>query len=835
MLLRARLGPVRNFARSKRPLPRILRWIFGLLIGLEVVYVVAANLLLEFGGVQALFGSTESVQVDFSRAWSVLPGRIHVQNVKVVIADHNIQCLVALDRVALTLRLLELPGRVFHVTKLRGSGLSLHFRNRVQPEDAKRPYVSALPPVPGFGDPPLYAAYVPTPPLSDEDYNLWTVHIEDVDVHIKELWAQQFRYLGHARARGAFRLKPARSLWVGPATLDLDPGRLLAGPDTTFLDDFGGRIACTVHRFDVRVPKGREVLRNISADIDLQGKVAGTGVFDLFTDPAAEVHVDQQGATLAVHVSVDHGAAKPKSHIDVHGDALTVHEKAIVFDANAPFTIVAAADEEGPGSHVDVSVAAATLGSRSSSAGSREEPPAPLRFERTTFTLRTSSRDTAGEWGVRGVSAVLGRLAASELRTVNDLSPALPVRFTKGSGEASGRVAYEGSVLTADGNASLDDVVARAAGKELRGTLNLRSTVDRFDVDEETYALRADVHAKDVGVADERGRASCPWGRAGAVKIGVELARAADALPTGKLDGVVEGAIAKVGGSTLSADLVVHTETEETAENRTVLRTAVRAKTLKFGGGEGKKRWGVEGKQALLQTELDWGGPIAGPVRLFLRGARAEMGTTKLIGDAVVDLRVASVDRKTQSGEVSGAIRVRDADIATGDRHVEKWWGTLNIERTRLALKDGLDVDGAMTTSMKDGVPLLFALSARDQIPEWLPTMLPLNGLNGDLTVHSGCRIFDVIVRELAGGPIHATGRVTSYPDEVRGAILVRGRTTGVFSAGIGIGEKSGGLSLFAGDDWLKGHLAWLRDATSAIGATACQKPPPPKQDSCER
>jgi hypothetical protein len=806
------------------------------LIGLEVFYIVAANLLLEFGGIQALFGSTDTVKVDFMRGWSVIPGRVHVQNVKVVIADHNIQCLVALDRVVLTLRLLDLSGKVFHATKLRGSGLSLHFRNRVQPENAKAPYVAALPPVPGFEDPPLYEPSVPTPPIPDDKYNLWTVHIEDVDVHIKELWTQQFHYVGNGRARGAFRLMPARSLWVGPATLELEPGRLLAGKDMPFLGDFGGRIAATVHYFDVRIPKGREVLRNISTQIELKGRVVGSEVFRLFADPAADVRVDQQGATVAVSVGIDHGVAKPKSRIDVRGDALTLRKNALVFDANAPWSIAASADDRGPGSHVDVSVANATLGGRSRVAPTAEKPPAPLRLERTMFTLRSTSRDTAGEWGMRGGTLALGRLVAPELRMINEVAPSLAVRFTRGSGTAAGRAAYDGGVLTADGNASLENTVALAAGQEIRGTVNVRSTVDHFDAKHGTYAMNADVHAKDVGVVDPRSRESCPWGRAGEVKMGAHLARAEDQLPTGNVDGSMEHVVAHVGGAMLSADVVVHSSTDKVAENRTVLHTIVRAKTLKASGGKGQERWDVEAKQALFQTALDWGTvPVAGPVRLFLQDARGGMRITKVHGDAAVDLRLESVDRKSRSGEISGTIRVKDADIATGERHVEKWWGALTVERTRVSLDNDVSLDGSMTTKLKDGVPLLFMLSERDKVPDWLPEMLPLNGLTGKISVHKGCRILDLIVPELAGGPIKATGRITRYPDEVRGAILVLGRRAGLLSAGIGIGKKSGGLSLFAGDDWLKGHLEWLRNATSSLGTGACEKPAQPEKNACER
>ena len=65
----------------------------------------------------------------------------------------------------------------------------------------------------------------PPPPLDEENYNLWTIHVEDVDVEVREVWAQMMRYEGDAHVVGAFRLRPAKRVWVGPADLEFRDGR----------------------------------------------------------------------------------------------------------------------------------------------------------------------------------------------------------------------------------------------------------------------------------------------------------------------------------------------------------------------------------------------------------------------------------------------------------------------------------------------------------------------------------------------------------------------------------------------------------------------------------
>ncbi|HEX3594961.1 MAG TPA: hypothetical protein VHU80_07665, partial [Polyangiaceae bacterium] len=779
---------MKSASRSKRPVARVARWVIGLLLGFELLYVVAANLLMQFGGVQAMFASTDAVKADFVRGWTIWPGVLHIEKLKIVVADQNIQCLVGLEHVVLHLRLLQLPGKVFHVTKLRGSGLSLHFRNRVQPEDAMKPFVRALPPVPGFDNPPLYEARAPAPPIPDDKYDLWTVHIEDVDVDIDELWAQQFRYLGHGRARGAFRLKPARSLWVGPATLDLAKGRLLAGADAPFLADFGGRIECTVHAFDVRKPDGREVLRNISTQLDLSGEVAGTQAVQLFVDPAADVRVDQQGARLAVKVGVDHGVATRGSRIELRGDSLAVRQKELRFDASSPWSVVGTADDKGPGGRVEIHFERATLGGRALAAPTPTpavNAPAAIALENAAVTAASTSRDTAGEWGFAGAALDLGRALVPELRMINELSPTLPVRFTEGSASAAGHVAYDGAVISGKGNAAVKEAKALAGGSEFAGSADVLGDVERFDSAKGTYAFNLDLHANDLRMDDEGRRESCPWGSVGEVKLGAHVSRLPDALPTGKVDGSIEKVLARWGDTTLSGDVVVHTATEKVGGDHAVLRADVRARSVSLRGGSGARaRWMVHAPEALVDASFDWGDvPIAGPLRVLVQRAGGTIGRTQMSGDVTADLRVASADQRTRTGEVSGTVRVRNARLSSGERHVEDWWATLNLGPTRVAAKENLDLDGSVSASFRDGLPGLFVLSEGDQIPEWLPDVLPLNGLSGKLGVHRRCRTLDVDVPEISGGPLTASGKISSQPDETRGAVLVRVRGAKVLSA----------------------------------------------------
>jgi len=202
---------------------RTLAFVF---VGVLLAYPVAANMILALGGVQKMFEGTDQVKVNFRRAWSFWPGHVHVEGVRLTMQDRNVEFSLDLAHADVDIRLFDLVHRTLHATKVRGDGVVFRFRHRIQPESAGASFVTALPPIPEFEDPPLRLADAPTAPLDEAHYNLWTVQMEDVDVRVQDLWAQMLRYEGDGHARGAFYLRPAKRLWVGPAELTLTSGKV---------------------------------------------------------------------------------------------------------------------------------------------------------------------------------------------------------------------------------------------------------------------------------------------------------------------------------------------------------------------------------------------------------------------------------------------------------------------------------------------------------------------------------------------------------------------------------------------------------------------------------
>ena len=219
--------------------------------GVGLVYLLAANLFLRLGGVQMALAGADEVQVTFrasvvSLAWA----RPH-RGFRIAFEDRNLQFSIEIPHVDVTVQLRALLRQTFYATQVNGSGLVFRVRKRVDPREADRPVVRAFPPVNDFDDRALYISGPPPPPRDHAHFHPWTLHIENVDVEVHELWVQMFRYQGTARATGAFRLVPATRPLGRTCYLRFASGSVVTGP-YDLVTNVAGTVDCTVHDFDVQ-------------------------------------------------------------------------------------------------------------------------------------------------------------------------------------------------------------------------------------------------------------------------------------------------------------------------------------------------------------------------------------------------------------------------------------------------------------------------------------------------------------------------------------------------------------------------------------------------------
>jgi hypothetical protein len=292
--------------------PRRLAWRgigigIGTIVGAAaVLYLVGINLFVRTRLFRDAIGADPmALRVEYKSAYSVIPGRIHVEGLTIRGRDSHIEWILSIDTCDFRVAFLDLIHKRFHASHVRANGFAIRVRLRIPPADTTPEIVAALPPIQGFADPPI--AGPPPPPLTDADYNLWMVQLDDVDVqHVREIWIHTVRGQGDMRVRGRWLFRPLRWLEIGPASVDVTKFDVSTG-SRLLATGLHGSVDATVHPFDVRKPERVQVLDYISTKTDLGGFAMIANVLTTILPPS-DANITRADGPVGAHLLVNHGA-----------------------------------------------------------------------------------------------------------------------------------------------------------------------------------------------------------------------------------------------------------------------------------------------------------------------------------------------------------------------------------------------------------------------------------------------------------------------------------------------------------------------------------------------
>lgn len=989
-------------------------------VALELLYVVAVLLFLRFDGLSLAFAGTNQVSAKVSSGWSVIPGRVHVRDVRVTFQDKNLQFVINVDRASLEVHLSELAKHTFYASHLRGEGVSFRMRHRVDPWSKNEPAVGTFPPIPEFAAPAVFEAYVPEAPISDADYNLWTVHFDDVDVGVKEVWAQAFRYQGRGRASGKFQLKPARELWVGPAALVLEPGSLTAGAYRV-ASGFHGRIDAVVDPFDVRKPVGFEPFRYISARVRFDAPALDPQVYALFAGEPAP-HVSSQSGSLHLDVETKHGVITPQSvlhieqrgfevragqgdletqHLELHAGAegatsgyatlkieggtlkepiapgyppriarLSVTAVSKERDVSKPFELKelrlgearvalgdatwlnrwaknehfaisgggvailargryqdelldaeALIDTEGVGAtldgqkfryagslnakvehanleHLTGKVMAeltgkalrAELGGGELSAdhltarlfARRDAQGETMHGEAKLFALSSSSK-TGFTLTAPEVRAVVHSEGASGNQQLTRFSAEIPALVAAGrgarlttaalargtlaqtKGQAEQRIDLEATLvkpratfaMKVEKRAATERVELRAKlTSDARGVLNgqisllpapwhvdsgnirvagksaMLFNLDDLDLEHNRGRVASHLSATAVSLGSTTQDADCPWSRVQLVELDARTELLEEWGSTVKLNGELGQTELSWGDFTTRADIGIaaHFDTGLLGQrgNGTFNVSLAHAS---IQSGSGKK----EGWSALVPS-LDVGaqlmrrdGKLSGEAKLTANEAKGRIGETTLKTDLTADLQLSALDLIARTANTTGAVHLRNTSLPNVPDPVSGWWADVKLDSLFGHADENLELGGSFRAELRDATPGLAVLAAQGSLPKWVASAFPLRDLSVTGSLARRCRLTDIRLVNLSGGPAVARGRLQSVPSGFQGALLLRVSGFSALSAGIEFDSKHTHVGLFDGDDWLAGfNQSFDRQSESAVKLEC-----PPDPDRC--
>jgi hypothetical protein len=251
---------------------RILRFLAIVTLALEGLYVLAVNVFLSTTLFEKVVDATpESVDIHFTRGWSIVPTRVHARRLSIRGTDSHIEWILKLDEVEFECSLLALLRKEFRVTMAHGRGITFRARFKVASPAATSKLEAELPPIDSLGPVGLLPSEPPYAGASDDKkWNLWTVSIQGADAeHVREVWIEHARFLGEAHIQGGFYLKPIRRVEVLPSAVAIRAGSVLIDSRVA-LDNLVASADLALGSFDPRTSGSILRLLLLSGDASLE-------------------------------------------------------------------------------------------------------------------------------------------------------------------------------------------------------------------------------------------------------------------------------------------------------------------------------------------------------------------------------------------------------------------------------------------------------------------------------------------------------------------------------------------------------------------------------------
>jgi hypothetical protein len=353
--------------------------------GVQLLYLAAVNLALGVAPRHYTLSNHEQLYLDW-RAWSPWYGRFYVRDFHMRFQDPNdVQLDLTVDRANVDLSIFSLLHRRITFGRIRAEGAALRMVTKVSQDDANRfpRRIAAFPRLQSPGFSPVMQGPGPRHLTQDEIEHMWRVELRDTQGVLKEIWFDEYRYVGPAVVRGEIAFEPNHSIAVGPTWLHVDGGTLRAGPHVIASQLTAKVEAALAPTFNIRErPSG--IIRALSGRLRLEADVAGLEAVELYGDGLT---LDGAGVANA-DITVHEGRITRESHLSLGLDRVEGHSKGFALKGHGRLDAAGAA--KGVGLELNAALD-----------GTLTTPPlsgAPLvmSVRGASATMSVSSRDLAG-------------------------------------------------------------------------------------------------------------------------------------------------------------------------------------------------------------------------------------------------------------------------------------------------------------------------------------------------------------------------------------------------------------------------------------------------------
>ncbi len=201
----------------------LLRRIAIAIAGLATVYLLGVNLLLNSGVLDGVINKRpEKTLVEWSSGWSLVPGRVHVNGLRIRGQSKKIQWQMTMESASVRISLARLFSRTLKVSSADGEGFAFWFRKRAATVEEGQALAGIVPDIEGLSNPPDPAPEVLYPPRPKKKRG-WLLDLADLQFRgPTDLWFGQARLRGTGTIGGDLYYRLRETIQVSNATIALD-------------------------------------------------------------------------------------------------------------------------------------------------------------------------------------------------------------------------------------------------------------------------------------------------------------------------------------------------------------------------------------------------------------------------------------------------------------------------------------------------------------------------------------------------------------------------------------------------------------------------------------
>lgn len=221
---------------------KVLRGSGVAVVLLAVLYWGGVNALLASPWAEPLFNRRpELSQLHFSKAWTLIPGRLEVRDLRLSMQDRLVQIEITADRAHGNLYLWTLMKGRFVASQVEADGVTLHIRPRMTKGHPLEQYVDELPPIAGYE---TAVRDVSSNEVQQQDLHPLTLEFSALKVkHLRELWIDRMRYTGDAEVSGGMLYEPFLRLRIDDGHFTDQGGKLVAvAPNEVAIQSVDARV-----------------------------------------------------------------------------------------------------------------------------------------------------------------------------------------------------------------------------------------------------------------------------------------------------------------------------------------------------------------------------------------------------------------------------------------------------------------------------------------------------------------------------------------------------------------------------------------------------------------